>query len=37
LTSHPPISATLAVIGGYICAEAVKWREIITKGGITLA
>jgi tripartite-type tricarboxylate transporter receptor subunit TctC len=31
-----PVSSTPEELGRYISAEVVKWREIITKGGITL-
>ena len=31
-----PISSTPEELGRYISAEVVKWREIITRGGITL-
>jgi tripartite-type tricarboxylate transporter receptor subunit TctC len=31
-----PLASTPEELGRYIAAEVVKWREIITKGGITL-
>ncbi len=31
-----PVTSTPEELGRYISAEVVKWREIITKGGITL-
>lgn len=31
-----PFASTPEEFGRYISAEVVKWREIITKGGITL-
>lgn len=31
-----PISSTHEELGRYVSAEVVRWREIITRGGITL-
>jgi tripartite-type tricarboxylate transporter receptor subunit TctC len=31
-----PLASTPEELGRYISAEVVKWREIITRGGITL-